>query len=155
MGITISSQRSSRNGGYYKQKQKTKTIGIQVNLKHHSTFLNCFFLHYKLTETINISQFLLVTEKPNHNSLALSTIENIHLSLSPHTLPKLLILMFVHLLLPLLLHAISPKGSSIIQLSIIWHMGKKPIFKNGFWSKPKRKTREDQCWTWGPNKLMC
>jgi len=48
MGITMTiwSQRSSRNSSYYKQKQKTKTIGIQVNLKHHFTFLNYLILQY-------------------------------------------------------------------------------------------------------------
>lgn len=52
------------------EKTKNQNNWNPSKLKHHSTFLNCFFLHYKLTETKSISQFLLIIEKPNHNSLA-------------------------------------------------------------------------------------
>lgn len=63
------------------------------------------------------------------------------LTLSPHTLPQLLVLVLVHLPLPLLLHAVRPHGSRIFFHSII--EGSKPTFKNGFWEKPKRETGKD------------
>ena len=79
------------------------------------------------------------------------------LSLPPHALPELLVLVLVHLPLPLLLHAIGPHGSRIFQprvlLSLRLSWATKPTCQNGFRNKPKREagknyggTRVLRCW---------
>ena len=65
------------------------------------------------------------------------------LRLSPHALPELLVLVLVHLLLPLLLHAVRPEGSRVF----FFHPGiiaaTKPAFRNGSWEEAKGETGKD------------